>query len=329
MFADLVDSTELAQKLDPEELRGIILAYQDAATAAIERFGGYVARYMGDGLLAYFGYPQAHEDDAERAVRAGLGVVNSVCELDTGTELAVRIGIATGAVVVGDLIGEGAAQESAVVGETPNLAARLQGIAEPNSVVLADSTRRLVEGRFELQGLGPQSLKGIRGPVAAYRPIEVRDTSRFEAASERGLTPLAGRAEELGILWQRWELAKAGEGQVILLGGEAGIGKSRLAAALQERVRRESHPMLRYQCSPYHLNSAFYPIIEELERVAGFARDDDPEAKLDKLEALLEESLGDGSNHAPLMAALLSLPLDTYPPLEMTPQKQKSDAGRI
>ena len=237
MFSDLVGSTALSARMDPEDLREVISAYQKCVAETVQRFGGFVAKYMGDGVLVYFGYPQAHEDDAERAVRAGLELVAAVSGLKTHAPLQTRVGIATGLVVVGDLIGSGASQEQAIVGETPNLAARLQGIAEPNSVVIAESTRKLVGNLFELEDLGAQDLKGIAGPVrawAALRPSSVE--SRFEALHASGLTELVGREEELELLLRRWSKAKTGEGQVVLLSGEPGIGKSRLTAALLERL---------------------------------------------------------------------------------------------
>ena len=241
----------------------------------MDRYGGFVAKYMGDGVLIYFGYPQAHEDDAERAVRVGLELVKAVSGLKTHAPLQTRVGIATGLVVVGDLIGSGASREQAIVGETPNLAARLQGIAEPNSVVIAESTRKLVGNLFELQDLGAQDLKGIVGPAgawAALRPSSVE--SRFDALHASGVTELVGREEELELLLRRWSKAKTGEGQVVLLSGEPGIGKSRLTAALLERVANEPHTRLRYFCSPQHTDSALYPIISQMERAAGFVHED-------------------------------------------------------
>ena len=291
MFSDLVGSTALSARMDPEDLREVISAYQKCVAETVQRFGGFVAKYMGDGVLIYFGYPQAHEDDAERAVRAGLELVAAVGALKTHAPLQTRVGIATGLVVVGDLIGSGASQEQAIVGETPNLAARLQGIAEPNSVVIAESTRKLVGNLFELEDLGAQDLKGIAGPVrawAALRPASVE--SRFEALHASGLTELVGREEELELLLRRWSKAKSGEGQVVLLSGEPGIGKSRLTAALLERLAAEPHTRLRYFCSPQHTDSAFYPIIGQMERAAGFTHDDTAQAKLDKLDALLAQS---------------------------------------
>jgi class 3 adenylate cyclase len=253
MFSDLVGSTALSARMDLEDLREVISAYQKCVAETVQRFGGFVAKYMGDGVLVYFGYPQAHEDDAERAVRAGLELVAALSGLKTDAALQTRVGIATGLVVVGDLIGSGASQEQAIVGETPNLAARLQGIAEPNSVVIADSTRKLVGNLFELEDLGAQNLKGVEGPVrawAALRPSSVE--SRFEALHASGLTELVGREEELELLLRRWSKAKNGEGQVVLLSGEAGIGKSRLIAALLECFANEPHTRLRNFCSPQH-----------------------------------------------------------------------------
>src|SRR6202042_2340114 len=229
MFSDLVGSTALSARMDPEDLREVISSYQKCVAETVQRFGGFVAKYMGDGVLIYFGFPQAHEDDAERAVRAGLELVTAVGGLKTHAALQTRVGIATGLVVVGDLIGAGASREQAIVGETPNLAARLQGIAEPNSVVIAESTRKLVGNLFELQDLGAQDLKGITGPVRAWAAIRPSSAeSRFEALHASGLTELVGRDEELELLLRRWSKAKTGEGQVVLLSGEPGIGKSRL-----------------------------------------------------------------------------------------------------
>ena len=307
MFSDLVGSTALSARMDPEDLREVISAYQKCVAETVQRFGGFVAKYMGDGVLVYFGYPQAHEDDAERAVRAGLELIEAVGGLKSSAPLQTRVGIATGLVVVGDLIGSGAAQEQAVVGETPNLAARLQGIAEPNTVVIAESTRKLLGNLFDLQDLGAQDLKGIGGPVRAWavlRPASVE--SRFEALHASGLTELVGREEELELLLRRWSKAKTGEGQVVLLSGEAGIGKSRLTAALLERLAGEPHTRLRYFCSPQHTDSALYPIISQMERAAGFVHDDTPQAKLDKLDAVLAQT-STQSEDAALFAEMLSL----------------------
>jgi class 3 adenylate cyclase len=324
MFSDLVGSTALSARMDPEDLREVISAYQKCVAATVQRYGGFIAKYMGDGVLGYFGYPQAHEDDAERAVRAGLELVAAVGALKTHATLQTRVGIATGLVVVGDLIGSGASQEQAIVGETPNLAARLQGIAEPNSVVIAESTRKLVGNLFELQDLGAQDLKGISGRVQAWgalRPSSVE--SRFDALHASPLTELVGREEELELLRRRWSKAKTGEGQLVLLSGEPGIGKSRLTAALLERLAAEPHTRLRYFCSPQHTDSALYPIISQMERAAGFTHNDTLQAKFDKLDALLASS-STPRNDAALLADMLSLPSDgRYPTLELAPQQRR------
>ena len=324
MFSDLVGSTALSARMDPEDLREVISAYQKCVAETVRRFGGFVAKYMGDGVLVYFGYPQAHEDDAERAVRAGLDLVAAVAALKARAPLQTRVGIATGLVVVGDLIGSGEAQERGIVGETPNLAARLQGIAEPGTVVIAEGTRKLLGNLFELEDLGAKDLKGIAGPArafAALRPSAVE--SRFEALHATGLTALVGREEELELLLRRWTKAKNGEGQVVLLSGEAGIGKSRLTAALLERLATEPYTRLRYFCSPQHTDSAFYPIIGQMERAAGFLHDDIPQAKLDKLDAVLGQT-STSVQDAALFAEMLSLPNDgRYPKLELTPQQRR------
>src|ERR1700733_10301633 len=291
MFSDLVGSTALSARMDPEDFREVISTYQKSVTETVGRFGGFVAKYMGDGVLIYFGYPHAHEDDAERAVRTGLELITTIGDLKTHAALQTRVGIATGVVVVGDLIGSGASQEQAIVGDTPNLAARLQGVANPNRVVIAESTRKLVGSLFELEDLGPQELKGISGPTRAWatlRPASVE--GRFEAMHTSGLTDLVGREEELDLLLRRWSKAKSGEGQVGLLSGEADIGQSRLTAALLERLATEPHTRLRYFCSPQHTDSAFYPVIGQMERAAEFRRDDTAHAKLDKLDVLLARS---------------------------------------
>jgi class 3 adenylate cyclase/tetratricopeptide (TPR) repeat protein len=322
MFSDLVGSTALSARMDPEDLREIISAYQKCVAETVQRFGGFVAKYMGDGVLIYFGYPQAHEDDAERAVRAGLELVAAVGALKTHAPLQTRMGIATGLVVVGDLIGSGASQEQAIVGETPNLAARLQGVAEPNNVVVAESTRKLVGNLFELEDLGARDLKGISGPVKAWAALRPSSSeSRFDALHAGGLTELVGREEELDLLQRRWATAKTGRGQVVLLSGEPGIGKSRLTAALLERIAAEPHTRLRYFCSPQHTDSALYPIISQMERAAGFVHDDKAKPKLDKLDALLAQSFTPPQDAA-LLAEMLSLPNDgRYPVLERAPQE--------
>ena len=325
MFSDLVGSTALSARMDPEDLREVISAYQKCVAETVRRFGGFVAKYMGDGVLVYFGYPQAHEDDAERAVRAGLELIAAVGGAqDTCRSLQTRVGIATGLVVVGDLIGSGEAQERGIVGETPNLAARLQGIAEPNMVVIAEGTRRLLGNLFELQDLGPKDLKGIAGPVRAWAALRASSVEgRFEALHASGLTALVGREEEFELLLRRWSRAKSGEGQVVLLSGEAGIGKSRLTAALLERLASEPHTRLRYFCSPQHTDSAFYPIIGQMERAAGLAHDDTPQARLEKLDAMLAQTSTSIQNAA-LFAEMLSLPNNgPYPALELTPQQRR------
>jgi class 3 adenylate cyclase/predicted ATPase len=324
MFSDLVGSTALSARMDAEDLREVISAYQKCVAEIVRRHGGFVAKYMGDGVLIYFGYPQAHEDDAERAVRAGLELVAAVTSLKTHASLQTRVGIATGLVVVGDLIGSGASQEQAIVGETPNLAARLQGIAEPNMVVLAEGTRKLLGNLFELEDRGAQDLKGIAGPVRAWsalRPAVVE--SRFDALHASGLADLVGREEELEILLRRWARAKGGEGQVVLLSGEAGIGKSRLTAALLQQLADEPHTRLRYFCSPQHTDSAFYPIIGQMERAARLAHDETLQAKLDKLDAVLAQT-STPIQDAALFAETLSLPNDgRYPALDLTPEQRR------
>ncbi|WP_247517018.1 adenylate/guanylate cyclase domain-containing protein [Bradyrhizobium sp. 190] len=324
MFSDLVGSTALSARLDPEDLREVISAYQRCVAETVRRCGGFVAKYMGDGVLIYFGYPAAHEDDAERAVRSGLALIDAVATLPAPEPLQVRIGVATGLVVVGDLVGSGEAQERGIVGETPNLAARLQGIAEPNTVVIAEATRRLLGNLFELQDLGPKELKGITGPVTAFAALRASSVeSRFEAMHPGGLTALVGREEELELLLRRWARAKTGEGQVVLLSGEAGIGKSRLSAALMEGLAAEPHTRLRCFCSPQHTDSAFYPLIGQFERAAGFAHGDTPQAKLDKLDALLAQT-STSRQDAALLTEMLSLPNDgRYPALEPVPEQRR------
>ena len=308
MFSDLVGSTALSARMDPEDLREVISAYQKCVAETVRRFGGFVAKFMGDGVLVYFGYPQAHEDDAERGVRAGLELVAAVGALKTHAPLQTRVGIATGLVVVGDLIGSGEAQERGIVGETPNLAARLQGVAEPNSVVFAESTRKLVGNLFVLEDLGAQDLKGIAGPVGAWVALRTSSVeSRFEAFHAGGATELVGRDEELDLLVRRWHQAKSGEGRVVLISGEPGIGKSRLTAALSEAVEGEPLTRLGYFCSPHNQDSALYPFIVQLERAAGFARDDTPVQKLGKLRGLLTSGAR-GDDEFELLAELLSLP---------------------
>jgi class 3 adenylate cyclase/predicted ATPase len=324
MFSDLVGSTALSARMDPEDLREIISSYQKCVAESVQRFGGFVAKYMGDGVLIYFGYPQAHEDDAERAVRAGLDLVPAVGALKTHASLQTRVGIATGLVVVGDLIGSGASQEQAIVGETPNLAARLQGVAEPNSVVIAESTRRLVGSLFEFEDLGAHNLKGLEGPVQAWAALRSSSVeSRFEAFHATGLPALVGREEELELLLRRWSKAKGGQGQVVLLSGEPGIGKSRLSAALLERLAAEPHTRLRYFCSPQHTDSALYPFISQIERAAGFVHVDTTEAKLDKLDNLLAQSFTSRQDPAPFVEMLSLMNGRRYPTKELAPEQRR------
>jgi class 3 adenylate cyclase len=293
MFCDLAGSTALSSRLDPEDMRDVIRSYQDACAGVIARFNGYLAKYMGDGILTYFGWPRGDEDAAERAINAGLGIVEAVGGLalpkGQSEPLAVRIGIATGPVVVGDIVGEGTAQEAAVTGETPNLAAWLQETADNNDVVIDATTRLLVGDLFSYGGMVPRSLKGIDGIVEAWCVTgEKVVESRFEAVRGQSLLRLVGRQHELALLRDRWELAKNSEGQVLLLSGEAGIGQSRLIQALMEFIEETTHFSLRFQCSPYHTNSAFNPIIRQIERAARFERDDGVGTKLDKIKTLLD-----------------------------------------
>lgn len=328
VFVDLVGSTALSARLDPEDMSELLRAYQNAVTGGLARFEGHVAKLMGDGVLAYFGWPRAHEDEAERAVRASLAAVEAVGRLasPSGEPLAARVGIATGVVVVGDLIGEGAAREEAVVGETPNLAARLETLARPNEVVIGEGTRELLGALFEVEDLGVQPLKGLTTPARAFRVLGPgRAASRFEALHARGLAPIVGRDAELALLLERWRRAKAGEGQVVLLSGEPGIGKSRIILALREALAEEPAAVLNYFCSPYHMDSALFPVIGQLERAAGFAREDGPEEKLGKLDTFLDrydDCLGEDGRA--LMAALLSLPLESrHAALDLTPERRK------
>jgi class 3 adenylate cyclase/tetratricopeptide (TPR) repeat protein len=323
MFADLVGSTALSARMDPEDLREVISAYQNCVAETVHRFDGFVAKYMGDGVLVYFGYPRAHEDDAERAVRAGLELIAAVTGLKTRASLQTRIGIATGLVVVGDLIGSGEAQERGIVGETPNLAARLQAIAEPDSVVIAESTRKQLGNLFELRDLGASDLKGLAGPARAWAVLwRSSIESRFEALRS-GVTPLVGRAEEFELLLRRWQQVESGQGRVLVLTGEPGIGKSRITAALQGHLQLDPHARLRQFCSPHHQSTPLHPWIGQFERAAGLSRDDTAEEKLAKLEAVLAQSNAPPEEIG-LIAALLSIPnAARYPLPELGPQKRK------
>jgi class 3 adenylate cyclase/tetratricopeptide (TPR) repeat protein len=324
MFTDLVGSTVLSTKLDPEDLRFVIGAYHKCVAQTVGRFGGFVARYMGDGVLIYFGYPQAHEDDAERAVRGGLALIEAVGKLGSVEPLQVRIGVGTGLVVVGDLVGSGEAQERGVVGETPNLAARLQAGATPGTIAIDLTTHRLLGGLFEYRDLGRIEAKGFANRVQAYevaRPSMVE--SRFEALRTTS-TPLIGRDEEIDLLLRRWDQAKRGDGCVVLVAGEPGIGKSRIAETILERLRNEPHARLRYFCSPHHQDSALYPSVAQLAREAGLRGHDTNQQRLDKLEAMLAEGTRDLNEVVLLLAELLSIPTgDRYRPLNLTPQKRK------
>jgi class 3 adenylate cyclase/tetratricopeptide (TPR) repeat protein len=325
MFVDLVDSTAMATRLDPEEMGEVIRAYQNAVAGEIARVEGHVAKFMGDGVLAYFGWPAAHEDEAERAIRAGLAIVKAVAALKVrGQKLAVRVGIATGLVVVGDLVGEGAAQEEAVVGDTPNLAARLQAFAQREQVLVSEQTWRLAEASFTFQDLGRQELKGISAPVRVLVALGERvSATRFEIRSGGQLGALFGREQELALLCELWGQAIAGEGQSVLLTGEAGIGKSRLTHALINAIEGQSRVLLRYQCSPHYRDSALWPVVQQLSFAAQFRPDDSPQSKLRKLERLL--GLSAASTEAiGLLAQLLSIPAAPRFRIDMSPQLQRA-----
>jgi TOMM system kinase/cyclase fusion protein len=332
MFCDLVDSTRLSGQLDPEDLRAVVRAYQATCAKVIARFEGHIAQYLGDGLLVYFGYPLAHEDDAQRAVRAGLGMVEALDQLNTrlaperGVHLAVRLGVHTGLVVVGE-VGGGTRQEQLALGETPNLAARLQGLAAPNTLVISAATLQLLGGFFACQSLGTPLLKGFAQPIEVYQVLsESTARSRLDVAGSTGLTPLVGREQEVRLLLERWAQVKDGLGQVVLLSGEAGIGKSRLVQVLKEHVATEPQAWLTpCQCSSYYQNTALYPMVDLLERVAlQFDREESPQHKLSKLEGFLAPYGLPLAEVVPLFAALLSLPLTAdYAPLTMSPEQQK------
>jgi class 3 adenylate cyclase len=330
LFCDLVDSTRLASQLDPEDWREVVRAYQQTCAEVVERFEGHIAQYLGDGLLVYFGYPQAHEDDAQRAVHTGLtmvqalGTLNRRLEKGQGVRLAVRVGIHTGLVVVGE-VGGGSRQEQLALGETPNLAARLQGLAAPDTVVVSPATFRLVRGYFTAQELGAHSLKGVTAPVPVYQMLgESAAQSRLDIAGPSGFTPQVGRESEVLLLLERWAHSQEGRGQVVLLSGEAGIGKSRLVEVLRERVLSQDATRMVFRCSPYHQQSALYPVIEHLQRFLHWDSTDAPEAKLEALERALRTSRLPLEEVTPLLAALLSLPHPAhYPPLNLTPQRQR------
>lgn len=312
MFCDLVGSSELAARIDPEEMREVVQRYQQACADVVARFEGHLAQFLGDGVLAYFGYPQAHEDAAERAVRAALGIVQAVSDLPSraGRRLRVRVGIATGLVVVGKVMSAEGASELSAIGETPNLAARLQAIAEPGSVVIGDNTKALTRGSFRYADLGSLTLKGFRAPVQAWRVLGEASATRFEAAHTAGMSQFVGREEEVALLLSRWEQAAGGEGQAVLLCGEAGIGKSRIGEQFRQRLRDAAHTRVRYQCSPFHSSSALQPVIGQLEFAAGMNADDNNPARLAKLEALLRPTTARLSETLPLFASLLGIALD-------------------
>ena len=333
MFCDLVGSTALSERLDPEDLRGLLNIYHEACAAVVDRYEGHIAKYLGDGLLVYFGYPQAHEDDAERAVRAALDIVAEMNRLSDGIAveqditLQVHLGIHTGLVIAGEM-GAGDAREiGAIVGETPNIAARLEQIAEPNAVLISEDTKHLIEGLFILDALGPQRLKGVSTPVSVYR---VRETSeargRLDAMADRALTPLIGRAEEISLLVKRWAQAKEGESQVVLLSGDPGVGKSRIVRGFRDALEGEPHSRILYFCSPYHRNSALYPLIEQFQRACRFSKNDSPEAKLSKLERVLSDLDLPVARYGPLFGSLFSLPIhERYPPLGLASDQQKAE----
>jgi class 3 adenylate cyclase len=331
MFCDLVDSTKLSSQLDPEDLRDVVRDYQTVCTEVIQRYEGHVAQLLGDGLLVYFGYPQAHEDDAQRAIRSGLGIIDAIGNLNSrleqskGIRLTIRIGVHTGLVVVGEMGGSGR-QEQLALGETPNVAARIQGLAEPNTLVMSAETHRLTQGFFECESLGENDLRGVSQPITVYRVLgETGAQNRLDVASTRGLTPLVGREQEVGILLGRWAQSREGHGQVVLLSGEAGIGKSRLVQMLKDHVAKEPHTRMECRSSPYFTNSALYPITDFLQRMLRLQSDDTPEQKWEKLEHNLSQYRLPLDESVPLFASLLSLPVpeDHYPALNLTPQRQR------
>src|SRR6266498_595800 len=331
LFCDLVDSTKLSGQLDPEDWRDVVRAYQLVCTAVIQRYDVHIAQLLGDGLLIYFGYPQAHEDDAHRAVRDGLGIVEAIGTLNTsfaqttGITLAVRLGIHTGLVVVGEMGGAGR-QEQLALGEVPNVASRIQGLAEPNTLVISAATYRLVQGYFECQDLGAQLLRGVTESMRIYQVLsESGATGRLDAVQPRGLTPLVGRESEVALLLERWEQAKASHGQVVLLTGDAGIGKSRLVQMLKEHVANESHTRWECRSSSYFENTALYPMIDLFQRLLRFQAEDTPNEKLAKLVQMLSQYRLPLGESVPLFAPLLSLspPEHHYPPLNLSPQRQR------
>jgi class 3 adenylate cyclase len=326
MFSDLVGSTALSAQMDPEDLSEVVSAYQKCVDDTVRRFGGFVAKYMGDGVLVYFGYPQAHEDDAERAVRAGLELIAAVSGLKTRALLQTRLGIATGLVVVGEIVGIGTARERAIVGETPNLAARLQTLAAPDTILIGEATKKLLGGLFDLEAAGEHELKGFGRPIPAWRVRgEAIVESRFAAIRAGRKLPLIGRAHEMGLARDRWRLTRLGEGQILTVIGEAGIGKSRLIEALQEALSGEPHSRIHLQCSPYHSDSALYPVIQHLARAARFAAADLPNARIEKLRETFAQRASADATAVPLLAELLSIAVaEPATPLALTPAQRKA-----
>ena len=331
MFCDLVDSTALSGQLDPEDYRDVLRTYQQTCSEVIHRYDGYIAQHLGDALLVYFGFPTAHEDDAQRAIHTGLGMLqamktlNARLEQDKGIRLAIRVGMHTGLTVVGD-VGSGEKHETLALGEAPNVASRIQGLAQPDSIAISADTYRLVEGYFDCDDLGLHSLKGVAEPQQIYQVIgESGARSRLDIVSARGLTPLVGREQEVGLLLDRWNQAKDGSGQVVLLSGEGGIGKSRLVQVLKEHVAGDSHTRFEARNSPYYQNTVLYPMNDLLERLLHVQREESPEAKVRKLEAFLSQYTLPLQETVPLFATVLSLPLaeDQYPPLTLSPQRQR------
>jgi len=329
MFVDLVGSTEMATRFDAEDMRNVITGYQNTVAGVVSRYEGFVAKFMGDGVMCYFGWPRAGEDDAERAVRAGLAIIDSVraTKVPDGSALATRIGVATGVVIVGDLIGSGATQEAAVVGETPNLAARLQGVARPNQLVLPSETRRLLGSTYKLTSIGAQELKGVGAPVEAFVVDgEAVQESRFAARQSGTLIPIVGRDREIELMLERWALAKAGQGQMVIVSGEAGIGKSRITRAVIDEVAKDDYTRVTYQCSPYHADSAFYPVIQQIAFAAGFTSADGLDTRLDKLEALL----GQDPETLKLITPMMGLDgTARYGALDLTPAQQRAHTMQI
>src|SRR5713101_4614334 len=337
MFCDVVDSTKLSAQLDPEEYRDVLRAYQAACVEAIQRFDGYIAQHLGDGLLVYFGFPTAHEDDAQRAILAGLGMLNAMHTLNTrleqehGIRLSIRVGLHTGLTVVGD-IGAGQKHELLALGEAPNIAARIQSLAAPDTVAISPDTYRLVEGYFTVEALGRQTLRGVAEPLQVYRVLRHSGAqSRLDVAGTRGLTPLVGREQEVGMLLERWHWVKEGQGQVVLLSGEAGIGKSRLVQVLKDQVTSEPHARLECRSSPHDQHSALYPIIDLLQRLLQWQHDASPDEKLDTLTHALSQYRLPVQEAIPLLAPLLSLaiPEDRYPPLTFSPQRQRQKTFEV